>query len=56
MNILPKYLDCQLFGLLFPKFGRIFFQSSGHPVRDPGTPIKDMDKGCGHNPINLGLG
>ncbi len=31
MNILSKYLDCQLFGLLFPNFGRIFFQSSGHP-------------------------
>ncbi len=32
MNILSKYLDWQLFGLLFQKFGRIFFQSSGHSV------------------------
>ena len=31
MNLLSKYLDWQLFGLLFQKFGRIFFQSSGHP-------------------------
>jgi hypothetical protein len=34
MNILATILDWQLFGLLFTKFGRIFFQSSGHPGAD----------------------
>jgi hypothetical protein len=26
-----QFLVWQLFGLLFPKFGQIFFQSSSHP-------------------------
>ncbi len=30
MNILSKVLDWQLFGVLFTKFGQIFFQFSGH--------------------------
>ncbi len=39
MNILSKIFDWQLFGLLFQKFGRIFFQSSGHPVEQVLRPI-----------------
>ncbi len=31
MNVLLQFLLGQLFGLLIPKFGQIFFQSSGHP-------------------------
>jgi hypothetical protein len=50
MDILAKSLDWQLFGLLFTKFGQLFFQSSGHPGDDKNQNGKNLFF-CFYRPI-----